>query len=420
MKIRFYNGKILKGTDLEMTEGELHTDGGKITYIGNEAPAGKTFDREIDLDGDVLMPGFKNAHTHTAMTFARSLADNYALDDWLHKAIFPIEGKLTEDNIFWFTKLGYLEYLRSGVTSCFDMYFKPEGVVRAVRETGFRHVFCGSVNDFGGIDELEGEFERYNGTDPLISYKLGFHAEYTTSEKIMRRISEISHKYEAPVFAHISETKAEVEGCRERYGMSPAKLFDSLGLYDFGGGGFHCVWFDDEDLDIYKKKGLYAVFNACSNLKLASGIAPVSAFIGKDINIAIGTDGAGSNNSLNMFREMYLDTVLSNVVNDDPLAVKPEMILSAAVTGGARCMGLDECDCLEEGKTADIIRIGMKDPNMQPDNNFRRNLVYSGDPGNVKMTMINGNILYENGKYLTCDADEVYSVCRKMMEELLG
>ena len=256
--------------------------------------------------------------------------------------------------------------------------------------------------------------------DPLISYRLGFHAEYTTSQDIMRRISDIAHKYEAPVFAHISETKAENEGCRQRYNMTPAKLFDSLGLYDFGGGGFHCVWFSDEDRKIYKEKGLYAVFNACSNLKLASGIAPVPAFIKDGINIAIGTDGAGSNNSLNMFREMYLDTVLSNVVNEDPLAVKPETILSAAVTGGARCMGLDECDCLEVGKTADIIRIDMKDPNMQPDNNFRRNLVYSGDPGNVKMTMINGNILYEDGKYLTFDAQEVYRVTNEMMGELIG
>ncbi len=420
MKIRFYNGKILRGTDLEMVNGELHTDGSRITYIGEGPCEGETFDREIDLDGDVLMPGFKNAHTHTAMTFARSLADNYALDDWLHKAIFPIEGKLTEDNIFWFTKLGYLEYLRSGVTACFDMYFKPEGVVRAVKETGFRHVFCGSVNDFGGIDVLEDEYLRYNEMGPLISYKLGFHAEYTTSEDIMKRISDIAHRHEAPVFAHISETNAENVGCVGRYGMSPAKLFDKLGLYDFGGGGFHCVWFDDEDMKIYKEKGLYAVFNACSNLKLASGIAPVHAFIEKGINIAVGTDGAGSNNSLNMFREMYLDTVLSNVVKNDPLAVKPETILSAAVTGGAKCMGLDGCDCLEEGKTADIIRIGMKDPNMQPDNNFRRNLVYSGDPGNVKMTMINGDILYEDGKYLTCDAEEVYKVCSKMMEELIG
>ncbi|MBO4242731.1 MAG: amidohydrolase [Clostridiales bacterium] len=420
MKIRFYNGKILKGTSLEMVKGELHTDGSKITYIGEVPKAGESFDREIDLEGDVIMPGFKNAHTHTAMTFARSLADNYALDDWLHKAIFPIEGKLTEDNIFWFTKLGYLEYLRSGITACFDMYFKPEGVVRAVKETGFRHVFCGSVNDFGGIDVLEEEYEKYNDVDPLISYRLGFHAEYTTSQDIMRRISDIAHKYEAPVFAHISETKAENEGCRQRYNMTPAKLFDSLGLYDFGGGGFHCVWFSDEDRKIYKEKGLYAVFNACSNLKLASGIAPVPAFIKDGINIAIGTDGAGSNNSLNMFREMYLDTVLSNVVNEDPLAVKPETILSAAVTGGARCMGLDECDCLEVGKTADIIRIDMKDPNMQPDNNFRRNLVYSGDPGNVKMTMINGNILYEDGKYLTYDAQEVYRVTNEMMGELIG
>ena len=419
MRIRFYNALILKGEDLTMVKGELHTEDDRIVYIGEGKKDGTVFDTEIDVEGDVLMPGFKNAHTHTAMTFARSLADDYRLDDWLHKAIFPIEGKLTEENIYWFTKLGYLEYLRGGVTSCFDMYFKPEGVMRAVSETGFRHVFCGSVNDFGGIDSLEEEYLKYNSCNELVSYILGFHAEYTTSESIMKRISEISHKYKAPVFSHISETRNEVAGCRERYGKSPVKVFDDLGLFDYGGGGFHCVWFDEEDRKIFADKGLYAVFNACSNLKLASGIAPVPSFIGDGIKIAIGTDGAGSNNSLNMFREMYLDTVLSNIVNDDPLAVDPERILSAAVTGGARCMGLADCDCLDTGKKADIIRISMKDPDMQPVNNFKKNLVYSADPGNVKMTMINGKILYENGRYLTCDPEEVYRVCNKMMGELV-
>ena len=191
------------------------------------------------------------------------------------------------------------------------MYLNPDQSARAAVETGFRYVFCGSVNDFGGIDRLENEYKTYNSLDPLISYRLGFHAEYTTSRNIMERISQIAHDYKAPVYSHISETRDEVDGCIARYGMTPAKLFDKLGLYDYGGGGFHCVWFNDEDMDIYSQRGLTAVFNACSNIKLASGIARVSEFEKRGINTGIGTDGAGSNNALDMFREMYLDNTLS-------------------------------------------------------------------------------------------------------------
>ena len=200
--------------------------------------------------------------------------------------------------------------------------------------------------------------------------------------------------------------------------FSPAVLFDKLGIYDFGGGGFHCVWFTDEDRDIFKKRGLWSVFNACSNLKLASGITPVYKFIEKDMNIAIGTDGAGSNNALSMFREMYLDTVLSNVETNNAAAVDPIKILKAATSGGALCMGLKDSDVLDAGKKADIIMIDMNKPSMQPENNIVRNIVYSGDNSVVKMTMIDGKILYEDGKYFSLDIDEVIRQCNKLKEDL--
>lgn len=419
MAIRFYNARILTMKDKNIIEGELWTENDRISYIGPSVEnAGRTFEREIDCKGNLLMPGLKNAHTHSAMTFSRSLADDYSLNDWLFKAIFPREAKLTPEHIYWFTKLAYAEYLSGGITACFDMYPKRIESARAAVESGFRYVSCDDANDFGGMDLLEENYLKFNSYDPLVSYIYGFHAEYTTNLDNLKRVSELAHKYEAPVFAHISETKAEVEGCKERYGVTPAVLFDQLGIYDFGGGGFHCVWFTDEDRDIFKKRNLWSVFNACSNLKLASGITPVYKFIEKDMNIAIGTDGAGSNNALSMFREMYLDTVLSNVETDNAAAVNPFIILKAGTSGGALCMGLNDCDVLAEGKKADIIMIDMYKPSMQPENNVVRNIVYSADNSVVKMTMIDGKILYEDGQYNTIDLDEVFRECNKFMKDL--
>ena len=419
MSVRFYNCRILTMKDSNIIEGELWTDNDRISYIGpSVGDSDKKFDREIDCKGNLLMPGLKNAHTHSAMTFSRSLADEYCLDDWLHKAIFPREAKLTPEAVYWYAKLAYAEYLAGGITSCFDMYFFRELTAKAAIETGFRHVFCGAANDYGGFDELEGYYNSLNSLDPLVSFIFGFHAEYTTSEDNLKRMSDLAHKYEAPVFTHISESYPEVEGCRERYGVTPAVLFDRLGIFDYGGGGFHCVWFTDEDREIFKNRGLWSVFNACSNLKLASGITPVYKFIEKDMKIAIGTDGAGSNNALSMFREMYLDTVLSNVETHNAAAVDPFTILKAGTTGGALCMGLNDSDVLDTGKKADIIMIDMKKPSMQPENNIIRNLIYSGDNSIVKMTMIDGKILYEDGNYTTIDIDEVIRESNKLLEGL--
>lgn len=419
MSVRFYNARILSMKDQSITEGELCVDNDRISYIGPAVEhKDKVFDREIDCKGNLLMPGLKNAHTHSAMTFSRSLADEYCLNDWLFKAIFPREDKLTPEAVYWFSKLAYADYLSGGITSCFDMYFHREASAKAAVETGFRHVFCGAANDFGGFESLEEYYKTLNDYDPLVSFILGFHAEYTTCEDNLKFMSELAHKYEAPVFTHISETKDEVEGCKERYGVTPAVLFEKLGIFDFGGGGFHCTWLTDEDRDIFKNRGLWSVFNACSNLKLASGITPVYKFIEKDMKIAIGTDGAGSNNALSMFREMYLDTVLSNVETHNAAAVDPFTILKAGTTGGALCMGLNDSDVLDVGKKADIIMIDMNKPSMQPENSIPRNIVYSADNSVVKMTMIDGKILYEDGKFTSIDMDEVIKNAQELMEGL--
>ena len=413
--IKFTNGYILnKNFEIEKTD--VFVEGNKIVKIGS---SDKKEDEVYDLKGNLLMPSFKNAHTHSAMTFARSFADDLPLSSWLNDIIFPLEAKLTGEDIYNLSRLAFLEYLTSGISACFDMYYFPEDMARASVDAGFRTVMCCAINNFKeSIELLEEYYNKYNNYNELVSYKLGFHAEYTTSEEIMRGISKLAQKYEAPVFVHSSETKAEVEGCKERYGKSPTKLFNDLGLFNYGGAGFHSVWVDDDDLKIYKEKGIWAVINAGSNCKLASGIAPVSKMLDKGINLAIGTDGPSSNNALDMFREMFLIEATQKINDMDAASTPAEEILKAATIGSARCMGLDNCDVIDEGKTADLIVIDLHRPNMQPINNITKNIVYSGSKENVKMTMINGKILYENGEFINTDAEEIYAKAQKVIDRI--
>ena len=411
MNTRFYNAKILILADdhkFKITEGELWVKGNTICYIGDGTDTADVckdgevlvWDREIDACGNLLMPGFKNAHTHTAMTFLRSYADDLPLQDWLNQQVFPREGQLTEDDVYWLNILGIMEYLTSGITANFDMYQKTDAIVRASVDSCYRTVLCGSVNNFvSSVEELEQNYLRYNNYDPLISSQLGFHAEYTTSEELLHGIADLSHKYKAPVYTHNSETADEVSDCIKRTGYTPTVYMEHLGLLDHGGGGFHCVHMTEEDLDIYKEKGLWAVTNPSSNLKLASGIAPLTHMFDKGISLAIGTDGPASNNCLDMFREMFLTTALQKVTEQNASAMDANIVLRMAASNGAPAMCLPDCDCLAPGKQADLIMLDIHQPNMQPVNDVSKNIVYSGSKQNVLMTMIAGNILYENGTY---------------------
>lgn len=438
--IRFYNGKLLTmDGELQVQEScEVWVDRDRIVLAGDAGrvrefcrtqaeKAGKdgaqaeiSFEREIDLHGNLLMPGFKDAHTHSPMTFLRSYADDMPLQDWLYKQVFPMEAKLTPEMIYHFTKLAVLEYLTSGITASFDMYVEPEANARANLEMGFRTVLCGTLNDFkDSIETLEGFYRKYNQYHPLISYQLGFHAEYTTSEGLLRDLAELAGQYRAPVYTHLSETAAEVAGCEERYGSSPVKTLAEMGLWEYGGGGFHCVHVSEEDMDIIKEKGIYVVTNPASNAKLASGIAPICAMLEREIPLAIGTDGPASNNCLDMFREMFLVTGLAKLREQNAAACPAEAVLKMATVGGAAAMGLKDCDCIAEGKQADLIVIDLHQPNMQPEHNLVKNLVYSGSKQNVLLTMVAGRILYENGQFFTGeDPEQIYEEVKKDLQVL--
>ena len=421
--IRFYNGKILtfeNENEVKISEAEVWTDGAVICRVGETPETLPQFEREIDLRGDLLIPGFKNAHTHSGMTFLRSLADDMPLDKWLSEQVWPHEARLSPDGLYVMTRLAVMEYLTSGITSCFDMYFHNDAFVRACVDSGFRAVLCGDMNNFDrDYTELEDKFLRYNKTHELISYRLGFHAEYTTSLERMEFVASLVQKYREPMFTHSSETRAEVDGCIERHGVTPTVLFDRLGMYDYGGGGFHCVHMSDEDIEIFKKRGLWAVLNPASNLKLASGIAPVKRFLDEGIGLALGTDGAGSNNALDMFREMYLTSVLPKYRENDASAVDARSVLRMACVGGARAMGLCNCDGIAAGKKADLAVIDLHRPNMRPINNIPKNIVYSGSKENVRLTMVNGRVLYENGEFFIGeDPEKIYAEAEKIMETI--
>lgn len=418
MNIRLYNARILSmqaGSGIE--EGEVWVKGSHIAYTGPRKDTETVWDREIDVKGNVVMPGFKNAHTHSAMTFLRSYADDLPLLDWLDKQVFPMEAKLTPVDMYHLSRLAVMEYVTSGITANFDMYMDPASVAKASADCGFRTVLCGAMNNFSqSLKEEEQWYKELNSYHELISFSFGAHAEYTTSMELLQGLAGLARKYKAPVYLHNSETREEVEQCIGRYGKTPTALLDSLGIYDYGGGGYHCVHMTEEDLDIFTEKGLYVVTNPGSNTKLASGIAPIRKMMDKGIPIAIGTDGPASNNCLDMFREMFLVTGLAKLREHDASAVDAAEVLRMATVNGAHAMGLKDCDVLAEGKCADLIIINLHQPNMQPLNNITKNIVYSGSKQNIVLTMVNGNVLYENGTFhIGAEPEEVYAKANEII-----
>ena len=450
MNLRFYNAKILllkkdsgiedAGTEnspeahrehrFELIKGELWVKGNRILYIGdgtdtdriyeNIGEVGIVWDREIDAEGNVLMPGFKNAHTHTAMTFLRSYADDLPLQEWLNKQVFPMEAKITHEDIYHLCRLGIMEYLTSGITSNFDMYFAPLPGAKASVDCGFRTVFTSGLNNFcQSLSEVKELYHEIGEMSDRTSFLMGFHAEYTTSMELMEGMAALAQEVKSPMWFHNAETALEVEECKKRWGKTPTELADDLGMYEYGGGGYHCIYLEEMDFSIFKKRGLTAVTNPASNLKLASGIAPVKRFLEEGIPVAIGTDGPASNNCLDMFREMFLVSGLAKVREKDAACVPAEEVLYMATAGGAYAMGIRDCDCLEEGKLADLVMIDLKQPNMQPENNFIKNIVYSGSKQNVLLTMVDGKILYEKQKFfIGTDPGEVYQHANEIIRRI--
>ena len=408
-KIRLFHAKIadFSGVPSVLT-GELWTEDDRISYVGppRQDAGAQGFDREIDCRGNLLLPGFKNAHTHAAMGFLRSHADDMPLQQWLFEQVFPYEDLLTPEDIYTLVQLGIMELLTTGVTSMFDMYFHRSAAAQSAIDAGCRLVFC---NVGGPLKKAQEEYRQFSALHPLISFRMGTHAEYTASRQQLEELVGFTREVKEPFCTHLHETASEVQGCIERYGMRPLALLEKMGAFEYGGTGYHLVHLDERDMEILKDHGMYAVTCPASNAKLASGVAPIVELMERGIPVAIGTDGAASNNCLDMFREMFLVTGLQKLRHGadacDALAV-----LKMACVTGAHAMYLPDYDALLPGKQADVVMLDLHRPNMQPENNILKNVVYSGSKENVALTMVAGRILYEKGAFLTIpDPEKVYA-----------
>lgn len=429
MRIRLYNARILTmEKNRPIFEGEVWIKNGKIAYVGDKDALRDVqmlpqiaWDEEIDCRNNLLMPGFKDAHTHSAMTFLRSFADDLPLNQWLNEKIFPMEARLTAADITAFAKIAILEYLTSGITSIFDMYIQPDAVAAACQEMGMRCVLVSGLNNFtSSLEQTEEEYLKWNQKNSLISYQLGIHAEYTCSKELIAGVSRLAHKYRAPVYLHLAETKKEVADCVERYGVTPTVFLDNMGVFDYGGGGYHCVHMTTEDMEVFRRRKLFAITNPASNMKLASGMAPICEFVKRKIPVAIGTDGPASNNCLDMFREMFLVSGLSKLREEDAASLDATEVLRMATVGGAKAMRLSKSDVIAKGKNADLILLDLSMPNMQPELNIPKNIVYSGSKANVCMTMIGGRVLYRNGQFYVGESkEEIYGRCNSILKRIM-
>ena len=391
MAILFKNARILTMKDDHIFEGNIVIKDNRIVYIGNDYQAYGPFEREIDCQKNLLMPGFKNPHAHSGMVFARDLVQDVSLQDWLFKYIFPREEHLIPEDIYHLNKVAYLEYVSGGITTVFEHYFFPDSSAKAAEEFGMRMLLLGTYDaQKTSVAKLVDNVHKYNDRkDPLVRYVFGFHAEYTADDELVNKTKEAIDLAKTPFYTHISETQKEVDECVARHGLTPAEFLYKKGLFAYGGGGYHCSHLTDTEIKIFKENNLTIVSCPGSNKKLASGDAPLNKYFKEGVRIALGTDGPASNDKLDMFYEMQLA-----VSNNGFSVISPFEYLKMLTVNGAIAMNID-AEYLEVGKLADIIMLDMS--NLEGD--IISNIVNKGSVNNVKLTMINGKILYENGKY---------------------
>ena len=400
-------------------DAEILIEDSLIVFAGKreEAPQFEA-DETIDGNGALAMPGLCNMHTHTPMTLLRSIGSDLPLDRWLNEAIFPVEKHLTDDAVRAGTDLGIMEMLRYGTTAFNDMYMHMDMEAEAVRDSGMRALLGHGVVDFDeSCQDLLPNIaliEKWNHTaDDRIRVALAPHSEGATTQKVLEQIRDAAEKYQVPVHIHVSETKLDYDGSLERRGLTPPQYLDSLGLLDHAVLAAHCVWFTDQDIELFARKGAVILHNPVSNLKLASGVAPISKMLKSGCKVALGTDGVASNNNLNLWEEIKLMPMLQKGISLDPTVVSPAQTIAAATSVGAKALGYENLGLLKEGYLADLILIDMHGAHMAPCNDLESNLVYSAQGSDVSMTMVHGKVLYRNGEFKTLNTNLVLERARK-------
>lgn len=417
MKTIFENVKILveKGEGFEIVDGSIGIDGEKISFAG-AAPEDVSGYQKIDGKGQLVMPGLINSHTHVYMTIFRNVADDLMFDDWLFGNILPREDKLLPGDSYWGTMLGIGEMLRSGTTAFLDMYIFTDENVQAAADSGIRAVMSrglsgASDRDEGGerrLREATEEIKKWRAAaEGRLTFMLAPHAPYTCAPDYVEKVIGRARELGVGIHTHLAESRNEIKNIAEKYGCTPIEYMDRTGLFDLPTVAAHCVYLTDNDIDIFAANGVSIATNPVSNLKLANGIAPVKKYLERGINVCLGTDGAASNNCLNMFRDLSFLTLLNKGLFEDPLAVSAEDGLKIATVNGAKALGLDDTGSIKAGNKADLIFIDLDRLNMFPHNNIISSLAYSANGSEVTRTIVNGKTLMENGELKTIDEERV-------------
>ncbi|MGA3015487.1 MAG: amidohydrolase family protein [Bryobacteraceae bacterium] len=400
--------------------GAVAVTGGRIVGVGTRAEIDAKFQAKHRLDrGDaILAPGLINTHTHAAMSLFRGIADDKKLQDWLEKYIFPAEAKnVTPDFVRWGTRLGCLEMLLGGTTTFTDMYYFEDVVAEVAQEAGMRGVLGETIIQFPVADAktpadalafTEKYLTRFRN-DPLIVAAVAPHAIYTNSDETLKAARALANKFNAPLLIHLAETKKELDDSLAARHMSPVKALDTLGVLTGRTVAAHCVWVNDADMEILKARGVGVAHCPSSNMKLASGVAPVARMLELGLTVGLGPDGpAGSNNDLNMFEEMDLAAKLQKVMTLDPETLPASTALEMATIRGARVLGMEkEIGSLEAGKRADMIAVRLDRPNAVPMYDAVSQMVYALKGEDVRDVMVNGKPVVSDGRILTLNQAQI-------------
>ncbi len=403
-----------EGAEDVIRETSLYIEGDRIAAIGDK-PAGFSEDKVIDGRDKLVIPGLINCHTHSYMSFMRNVADDLSFMDWLFGTIDPIEQQMTDEDTYWGANLAIIEMMKSGTTCFNDMQMNIHQTTRAVKESGMRAVVCrglvGSGNDEAGQSRLRQAYEERDAAKDCdrLTFKLGPHAPYTCDDAFLKIVAEEAKRENMGIHTHLSESESEISQIQEKYGCTPIALAEKCGIFDVPAIVAHCVQVTDEDIDILKKKNVSVVTNPASNMKLGNGFAPVARMLEKGVNVCLGTDGAASNNCLNMFHELSLLTLIHKGTGRTPQCISAKEGFRIATINGARALGLEkEIGSIEVGKKADLAILDLNTPSLTPRNNLIAGLSYSANGSEVDTVIINGQVTMEGRKILTMDEALVY------------
>lgn len=410
------NEKIIEGADI-FIEGNL------IKKIVNNLQIKAS---EV-IDGNFLLmtPGFVNGHTHLGMSYFRNYADDLKLMDWLENEIWPIENKLTADDIYWSSLLSICENIKSGVTNFCDMYYEMDRVCDATIISGIRGTLTRGLtdNDGKGKEKLKSVRELYNNYHNKANGRIKVvpapHAIYTCSENFLREISDLSKDLDGIINIHLSETKGEVENSLKEHGMTPISYVNSLGLLDNHVIAAHCVHITDEEISLIKDKKFYPIYNPTSNLKLASGFTPVEKLLKNNIIMGIGTDGDSSNNSQNLLQDMHIGAIVNKAREMDEQSVKAIEILKMATINGQRALGISKAGLIKEDYLADLTIFSLKSSNFTPKNNLINALVYSATAEDVRDVLCDGKFVMRNRELVNLDEERIKFEVKRHFEELV-